>query len=273
MKTSRTPLGPFDDSVRREWIPLSKLRVVWPEAQRETMAANIAKLDKAGFDPDKLTDLVVAGPNEHGVYHVVDGLHRKTWLESLFGADTPVPCKVVSAMSAKRAAEIWRGINGGRTQPTPISDHQVAVTAGDPVACGVEEIIRKNGFRVTAAAADGGISAIQRCHQIFRKHGGSTLNWCLTTIRSTWGLSNEATSGNVLLGFAEFYAEHNGQFDQKRLEKMLAQRYTPARLIGAARQAVEMFRGSVAANVKRVITNCYDHGLRSGRLGQDAEAA
>src|SRR5262249_86768 len=119
-----------------EWIPVKNLSVVWVQAQRpynERWAKEIAD----NFDPDKFDALVVTKPNGHGIYHIIEGQHRRHALEIFsakssatgYGGNEMAPCRVVEEADPARAAEIWLGINGGRKAIPPVSEFRVAVVA------------------------------------------------------------------------------------------------------------------------------------------------
>src|SRR6516225_5950032 len=102
---------------KTEWIPVKVLSVVWVNAQRpydEKWAKQIAD----NFDPDKFDPIVVTQPNGQGIYHIVEGQHRRHALE-MFAAKTNngigenelAPCRVIDEVDPARAAEIWLGNN------------------------------------------------------------------------------------------------------------------------------------------------------------------
>src|SRR5215831_10655473 len=115
------------DRYKIEYIPVCKLSVVWVSAQRpydEKWAKSIAD----DFDPDKFDPLVVTLPNGQGIYHIIEGQHRR-WALQMYaakidkhnnGQNEMAPCRIVEEADPARAAEIWLGINKGRKAIKPV---------------------------------------------------------------------------------------------------------------------------------------------------------
>lgn len=250
------------------WIPARDLSVVWLEAQRPRNEKEEARLADE-FDPDALDPLTVTQPNDDGLYHVIDGQTRLGAIRRLWGDDERVPCRVLSTKSKKEAARIWRTMNRGHKKPQAIEDFRVAVTAEDKDAVAVNAIVEKAGLKVSTGDGDKYIACVATLLRIYRKRGAADLALILDLVIETWGVHKDAWNGSIIEGFAVFTAAHP-VFDRKRLASKLCKRYTPARLVGAAKQHRDMFRGTMPKAIETLMVNEYNMGLRTGaRLGEE----
>ena len=130
-----------------KWIPVKNLSVVWAQAQRgldERHAQQIAD----NFDPEMFGTLAVTKPNGHGVYHIIDGHHRKVAVEKLWGDGELVPCQVFDADDPARAAKLFDHINTARKAPQPIDVFKVRVTAGNEIEVAVSNTVKHAGFNI-----------------------------------------------------------------------------------------------------------------------------
>ena len=246
-----------------KWIALNELSVVWLDAQRP-LDLRAAKRIADAFDPDALDPLTVTLPNGDGVYHIIDGQTRHAAVRMLWEDDHQrIPCRVLDARTKKEAARIWRTMNHGHKKPSAIHTHRVGVTAGDPDCLAVEGIASDLGFKIQEDNADGVIAAVGALHTVYRKHGDAGLTWTLGTIEETWGKDREAYNGYIIQGYGEVFGKHRNVLDRKRLVRVVEKQYTPGRLIGAAKTAREMFKGTLPTNIVQLLEAAYNHNLRN----------
>lgn len=253
-----------------KWIPVKNLSIIWAGAQRafdESWAKQIAD----NFDPDIFDDLIVTLPNGNGIYHVVDGQHRKAAAQSLWGEDEKVPCRVVSASDPARAAEIFDRCNTSRKSVPPIEKFKVRVTAGYETEVAVSKIVKAAGYKIGTEPRDGNIGAVQALVSVYRSFGADTLKDSLSIIQSAWGMDKNAVVAPIVRGMGSFMAEFGHKANWQRVGDQIGKHYTPGRLLGAAKTAKEMLRGSTADAIKQVIVNTYNRGLKSGHLASKAE--
>ena len=130
----------------------------------------------------------------------------------------------------------------------------------------VNEIVAGLGYKVSPANEDGCLSAVGACVQVYRKYGETRLTDCLLVLRGTWGKTRESVGGVLIRGFAEFLQQHDNEVDRQRLVGRVSREFTPARLLGAAKNARDLQRCSLASGVAMVLSNTYNHGLKKGRV-------
>src|SRR6185312_12773170 len=136
-----------------QWIPVKNLSIVWAKAQREFNERHADRI-ASDFDPDLFDDLVVTLPNGNGIYHVVDGQHRKAAVQKLYGEDEKVPFRVVNASDPARAAAIFDKINTGRRKPNSVELFNVRVAAGYETEVAINRIVTYLGYRIAHSVED-----------------------------------------------------------------------------------------------------------------------
>jgi len=248
-----------------KWIAVKNLSVQWANAQRP-FNQKWAEEIRNNLDPDMFGVLSVTKANGKNIHHVIDGQHRKWAIEELWGETEMVPCNVFDVDTPERAAEMFNAMNTARKQPFPLDVFKVRVTAKIEPEFSVNKAAESIGFKIGNKPDDGYIRACGACVAVYRKYGKDTFIDSLLTIRRCWGLMSAAVDASMIRGFAEFLNEHGPHIDRVRLGEKVSKTYTPGRLVGAARTAREMFRGSVSGNVARVLVSIYNEGLRQGRI-------
>lgn len=247
-----------------KWIPVKQLSVVWAQAQRgldERHAQQIAD----NFDPEMFGTLAVTKPNSKGIYHIIDGHHRKVAIEKLWGAEELIPCQVFDADDPARAAKLFDHINTARKTPQPIDIFRVRVTAGSEIEVAVNDTVKACGFSIGTkkSGIDNAIGCVQALKAVYQTHGREVLAQTLRLLLAIWGSGDAAAVQGVLVrGFGEFIAEYR-DINWDRLRDVISSKYTPARLHGAAKSYRELHSGSMPSAVKSLIVATYNDGLRT----------
>lgn len=247
------------------WIPVKQISVVWANAQRNLNEREVQRIID-DFDADAFGTVQVTLPNGKDMHHCIDGQTRVEAVRRMYGDDEKVPCNVLDAKEPARAADLFSKMNTGRTKPQLIERFQVAVTAQYEVEVAINKLLTGMGYKVGADGRDGTLSAVGVCTTVYKRYGADALRDALLVIQGTWGKERESVDGAIIMGYAMFLNKHGKQIDRHRLVNRMSKQYTPARLIGAAKSAREVWRGSVASNVVRVLLSSYNHGLKSKRL-------
>jgi len=250
-----------------EYIPLRQLSVVWVQSQRP-YNAKWARHITDNFDPEKFDPLIVTKPNGEGIYHLIEGQHRKGGLEGyaarinpLTAQDEKAPCRVVADADPARAAEIWLGINQGRKSIGQIYAFQVGVVAGREPEVSINEIVKLNEYHISPAKVQNGISAVVALKTVYQRHGEETLNNVLLTLRSIWGSDPTAVANIMIKGFGLFLHEFGAHVDYKRLVDKLSRKWTPYKLAEAAKSRRENTTDALDYEVSETIRREYNSGL------------
>lgn len=257
----------FNKEAQRQWIPIKNLSVVWAAAQRDLNHKRVEKM-AAQFDPDLFDDLVVTLPNGDGIYHVVDGQHRRSMIQTLYGEDELVPCRVVQAKDPQRAAVIFDQINGGRQKPSPLERFKVRVTAGLDPETHIGVILDRLGYRVAwgQGQVNGAISCPSALISVYKQHGSSVLKEALETIKATWADDGKSLTANIIKGYGALIGEHRGHLDFQRLRDVVGKTLTPGQLVGRAKYHQELTKCSSGDGIKAILIQTYNNGLKSGKL-------
>jgi hypothetical protein len=248
----------FDTREKIEWIQCKNLSVVWAQAQR-TLDAKHAQRIADELDPEMFGTLAVTLPNGDGIYHVIDGHHRKVAIESKFGGNERVPCQVFEATDPKRAAQLFDAINSHRKNLSPVEVFKVRVTAGVPDEVAVNKIVVASGYAVsTHYESDTAISCVTSLLRVYRSFGPQVLEDTLKTVRATWGEDRHATYGAIVSGYGEFLAEYGRHIDWKRLRESVGKKYTPGKLMATAKSAREITGHNLSTAIKSLLITAYN---------------
>lgn len=253
-----------------QWIPVKNLSVVWRQSQRE-LDERWSKQIAETFDPDYFGTITVCKANGNGFFHVIDGQHRSVAIRELFGENECIPCNVFDVDDPKRAAQIFDRINTARKSPDSVSTFKVRVTAGSEIEMAVNAVIKSCGYKVNNNRTDGTIRAVGSCTQSFKLYGPEALRSALKTLADTWERNSDAVDGTLIRGFAFFFHQFGSEIERARLIERIGKKYTPGKLLSAAKAAKEgLVCNSLAEAISYVLQCVYNEGLRGRRLGEKA---
>ena len=246
-----------------KWITISKLDVAWIESQRPLNSRKVAAI-RDNLDPDALGVITVSPiAGKPDSYHIIDGQHRVTAVKEAWGQNQQIQCQVITeAATPEEAAEIWLVMNTERSKPNSFERFGVAITAGRELETSVNEVIALSPFKM----GKGGVTAVTACMRVYTNQGGDALTWVLGVANQMWGNQRESVQAPIIEGLAMFlkrYRTDDGaNFKDDRLVTKVSGRYTGVNLVGSARASREMFGGSLANNVMRVMASQYNKKLR-----------
>lgn len=243
-----------------EWIPVRQLSIIWKEAQRPYKDRDAQKIAD-NFDPDQFGFLWVTMPNGQGIYHIIEGQHRKAALEKIWGPNERAPCRILDAVDPARAAELFDGINSGRRAVNPLASFKVRRTAKYETEVEIDRIVRAAGYLIESSSEDKYISCVGALKAVYVDLGPKILADILKIIPATWGMEHAAVSANIIRGYGEFLVAYGGKINWQRLKEQMAKRYTPGRLMGMTKTQKEANGGTTAENMKRIILAAYNRGL------------
>jgi hypothetical protein len=239
-----------------QYIAVKYLSVVWVQAQRP-YDANWSKKIAEDFDPDKFDPLIVTKPNGQGIYHIIEGQHRRHALEmfdKVNGGNAQAPCRVVADADPARAAEIWLGVNKGRKSVSAVHEFKVAVVAKREPETAINKIVRQVGYRISSTKAENGISAVTALKIVYNRHDAVTLKCVLEALRFIWGSDPKAVSGSMIKGFGIFLHEFHPYVEAARLKRQM-NKFSPFEFIVMAKtrseSALETVDESIAENLRR----------------------
>lgn len=270
--TSSKKLYEHQNKQNLKWIRVGDMCVKWSLAQQpfdqkwaETIGTNL--------DPDMIGIIVVTLPDKNGVHHIIDGQHRVGGVRWAWGEDQKLLCQIIDCNDPKRAAQIYNAMQTAKKTPHPVSLFNIRVTAEETTEVAVNGIVTGLGYKIEASMQEGCIRAVGALVNVYEKHGGEILRDTLLILRGTWGIEKNSVEASLLKGYARFLSAYGKGVDRQRLVDTVQKKFTPGQLIGAGKQHKEMYRGSIGANICRVLVLTYDAGLRKNKLGDMDVAA
>jgi len=247
-------------------IPVGKLSVVWLTAQRPLDPKKVAKI-AADFDPDAFGLILVCRTPDASFYHVIDGQHRVDAVRGMWGEQEQVPCRVINTTDPRRAADIWAKMNTDRTKPSTIERFRVAVTAGHQQEASINKLLVSLGYEVTPYAKAGSMRAVSTCMLVAKRDGMDILRDALLIIQGTWGKTPESVDGALIDAYAQLLAKYGSYLDRQHLVDKVKKDFQPGQLLGAARSDKAMKGGTLSYRTADILTEVYNRGRRSNRLG------
>jgi hypothetical protein len=242
------------------YVPIKNLSVVWVQAQRP-YDSKWAKKIAEEFDPDKFDPLVVTLPNGSGEYHIVEGQHRKSAVEMLWGQNEQVPCRIVDHTDPARAAEIWLGINDGRKRIRPVTHFKVAVIAKREPELSINKLVNRLGYVVAEYKSTTTLTAVSALKNIWNCQGELTLSKTLLAVRNLWPDDPAGPDGSILRGLALFLNEFGLRADPRRMKSSIGRKYTPGQFISAAHVRKEAVKDRLDEVMADMLLRDYNKGI------------
>lgn len=255
----------FDEKGAITWLPVDALSVVWAQSQRpldERFATSIAD----SFDPEKFGTISVTKRDNKGVYHIIDGQHRKRAVEIAFGGGQKVPCQVFDADDPVRAAQLFDEINSHRRRTHTIDFFKVRVTAKDPDYVAVTKILQENGLVIGYNRQGREVSAAQALLAVYRQHGSKVLDSTLKVMTATWGVDGGAFYAPLIRGYGQFMAEYGDEANWQKIKEGVGKAHTPESLLSAGKTRMNDYSGlNLASAIKEVILILSNKGQKSAK--------
>ena len=198
-------------SQRFAYIPLTSIEP--SEYQRATSPSQVGNIVN-NFDEAKLGTLTVSTRN--GRHFIIDGQHRLSALRIL--NYTHALCETLTGLTAQQEADLFRRQDQDKRALKPPDLFKAGIVARDEKCLRINKIVKSNGFRIGFSCKDFyQIAAIHALFTIVDDYGFNTLNDTLCLLANTWAGIAKATSGDCLLGVAEFVHRYGTYDFDKRL--------------------------------------------------------
>ena len=223
--------------------------------QRATNPKQVDNIIK-NFDEAKLGTLTVS--SRAGRLFVVDGAHRLSALRFL--NYTHALCEILSGLTHEQEADYFRKQCQDKRALRPLDLFKAGKIAGDEVCLKISEIMESNSFKIGFSYNDFyQIGAIHALFSIVEDYGFETLDNTLGIIAKTWAGIAKASSGDVLLGVAEFVHRYGAADFDKRLNNSFSVVWHEYREITRRQQTPSKAR----VNFCRTLVDHYNKGLGS----------
>lgn len=196
-----------DRSARLMWCLLSGMKVS-PIAQREKL--DMARVERIAreFDPDKFDAPKIN--RRGGTDWIIDGWHRTEGARLALGDDQSVQCWVRQDLSDAEAAEWSLGLNDYRAW-NAMDKFRLALTAGRPLECDIDRIVKSLGLVVSRDELPGAVRAVGTLIRVYSRSGPAVLARTLKIIRDAYG--DAGLDAPVIDGIGHLCARYNGDLD------------------------------------------------------------
>ena len=227
------------------------------------------------FQPHAL-GLVTASKRTDGHIYVLDGSHRVSAARKA-RYDGLIATRLFENLTLKEEAALFLNLNNSRAVQA-IDRFKVRITQGEPVASGINDVLKRYGLHVDWANNQslGTISAIGALEKVYKGAGireegayPDLVDKLCDVIMKAWGkdgANNDRSlfSATVIQGLGTFIAIYNKRIDMERLVTCL-QNTTPRQIITNTRVLKDAkLKGSqMAMNAAQVILNLYNNRNRA----------
>lgn len=250
-------------AARIKTVKLSELRVS-NAAQRELKTAWANTLTEQ-FNIDMVGTFTVSFRD--GIYWIVDGQHRfhalTSWAKAEFGdewGDWTIQVWAHDGLGEADEARLFLAFNNRRAV-TAFDKFKVGVTAGLPIPCDIERVVRLLGLRVEKGRKPGAVSAVGALERVYADGDAVLLRKTLETVRDAW--AGSGFDSEPLQGVAKFINRYEGRYMEDRLARVLAALPNGARgLRQMAAVSKETYGGDLVTNHAAAVTEVYNRGLR-----------
>jgi hypothetical protein len=254
-----------------EWVPISKIRT---DHEVNTRPIDFGWVDKHvnTFDPDKL-GVPIVSMRPDGTYVVIDGQNRLEICRRVGWGDQDIQCRVFRGLTKAQEAVLFLGHNDNR-QVGSFHKFAARITAGDPDAVAINNIVIKAGWELSYFVADKRIAAVSSLEAIWKAtrpdptgYRGTTLETTLSIATEAWGHSADAANGQLLRGIGAVVNRYGTLLDTAALTRKLAQHRGGAMGLLADGRGLQNFAGgTVGSCVAETIVRIYNSHRRAGAL-------
>jgi hypothetical protein len=189
-------------SQRFAFIPLDSIEA--SDYQRSTNPTQVKNITE-NFDEARLGTLTVS--QRGGKYYIIDGAHRLAALRNL--KFTHAVCLILTGLTHEQEAEYFCAQKINNRPLRPYDLFKGGLIAGDEMCLRINETVKSNNFKIGYASKNFyQIGALDTLFTIAGLFGYEILDDTLCLIANTWAGIARATSGEVLMGVAEFVSRY-----------------------------------------------------------------
>lgn len=273
MVTRDSSINVGDATSSVEWIPLADVHT---DPRVNTRPVDNGWVDRKlseGFDPDKLgVPIISARPD--GTYVWLDGQNRGSLTRRAGWGDQKIQARVFRGLTVAQEAELFLGHNDNR-QVKPVYKFLAKVTAGDPDAVAINQVVNELGWKISDYVADRHVTAVRSLEKIHAgdkrsdsdMDGINTVRQTLRVTTEAWGYKAEAATGQLLQGIGMVFSRYGDAIDTSALVKKLSS-YPggAAGVLGDARGLQQYHGGTVAHCISETVVRLYNKNRRAGAL-------
>lgn len=233
--------------------------------QRETNLARVNQIVK-NFAPNAV-GTVYLSMRDNGTLHIIDGAHRVLALRKLGLDDYPINAQVFFGLTPKEEAELFVIMNQARVKPRPHELHKASVTAQDPLAVEIDNIITSLGLYLVDSPADNHVRAVRTVYTLYGKMNKRSFINLFRVLKSANGPSCDSFCVEYLVAVAIILIKYP-TIDVERLTHIISKMGHPkvviSNITASAGRKITALQLQLA--VASMIVDGYNSRLRSGKL-------
>lgn len=250
---------PVEKSVMHDNMPPGLLRID-PRYQRKPNKSWLR--DRKGkLDWQLFGRLIVSARNDG--FYVVDGQHRLE-LALSEGVDG-VPVELHAGLTLSQEARLFHDLDTQRRGLSTDDNFRALVVAEDPVALSVKEVLDRHSIRHGHFREGNGFRAFKTAIFLVNKYGLAAFEDALSILHETWPDNRRATSGQLLLGMAEFRMTFP-KIDRVELIDKLRGHTSPEKLWAHAQALSGSLSSNTVGSVATAILTVWNWKRQSQRL-------
>lgn len=252
-----------------ERIPVGDLTVD-PEIQRFSLNLRKVERIKRNFNPAALGVATVSRRNR--VTNILlDGWTRRQVMAELTDNQGELLCHVFEGLTRAEEAQMFLDLNAGN-QPSRLEKFRARIVAEDPVAVGVNAIVRSYGLDIGPQTGNSIIACVGALERIYTRSVAAEaepnyLQMALLLTTRAWGIDRFANQAVILEGLSTLWAVNTDRVDVDRLvNKMGTYPGGPQGLHTDATGMAALRRGHVSMAVAELIVDEYNKGSLKRKL-------
>lgn len=231
-----------------------------PDYQRPDNRKKVAKIVSEWRESRVRPPMLSERSQEGKKYAAYDGQH--TILAAIEKGYTHLDC-VVHSLSKKEEAEDFHGINTSQTKPNTRDRFKARLTAEEPMAQRIEEILNRHGLSGVPNSGMTVLKAIGAAEEVVRKYGYGVLDDALHLSVLTWGA--QKLRRYPLIAVAQLVDTFGDRIDQKRFVAKFSVE-DPALLEASAKAANRQRHYlTIPTALAEEMLRLYNHGLSGPR--------
>ena len=237
-----------------------------PDIQRPLDRNKVLRLFNE-FTPAGIGTLAVSRRTKPKRNAVLDGQHRLEVLRLKLqeGGPKKVRCEVFENLTTEQEAALFLTLNN-TTKPRATEKFRIAVTAGEPTAKAVNDLLSAYGFRLAAYPSNGNISCVDVMRRIYQRSvkrdlEPNTLQMTLLTLKGAWDGAEYSLKGIMVDAIAAMYDEYLDQLDPGEFVSRLRE-YKPRDLVFEGQHHAAVKKVKPAMGLAEVLVGIYNTDAR-----------
>ena len=252
-----------------EMVATSKLEID-PKMQRHHLDDNKVARIVRDYNPDAL-GIVTASERNAVETVILDGGHRwRATIEKTEGKGKLLT-RVFKGLTRQEEAVLFLLLNSGN-QPNLLDKFRINLVAEDPVAVGIDNIVKQFGLGVGPAGPDKNIQCVGALRRVYvmslkGEYDPNLLDMSLRAITHAWGTDSQGTQAVMVEGIALFLARNAEKVDFARTwDRLRVFPGGPGGLHTKARANAANRGMRLPHSVADLTTDIYNKGLTSRKM-------